>query len=683
MPSCVVQQKDKWYIIVSLYFCASIISKGRTDSIMGKTITEQIDELYEEFRGLPSERPIVRNAVRNDAFAVYVLKTLYASRFSLEFTKNNISSIASYIPAPPDNGIDIFVEETNGDDSRFDIIQVKRSELDMPTLSACFSYMKKTVKDYCKDPTLVNSISCREILSNSALDNSNKKNCHYYVVHTGETHGSISDKDDETVLNLTDLEIIMNSEKDRVKKEIIKFPSYKAVLEFGDQNAQKSAYVCSIKCIDLAILETKYYSTEIGRNILFGHNLRESLKTKTSKSYEGMVRTIKNEPENFWYYNNGITIVADKVSAEDTSGLYSLTIEDFSIVNGAQTTSALGLIYRQAKRDNDLKTLEDLSKAYVIARILKVDDEKTQHSISIYNNTQNPINSRDMVANNPEQVILHEKLLNNEEYPQIFMEIRRGSKLPQTFNKLFAHRITTNEELAQLAYAGFLLKPFTAKDKKASIFNPDSSQGEYNLNEIYHKVFNLDPSNPEKNGILQSKSKIEIDELLFVLQLYKDCKTYLRRLYQDRVHKLDESLVSATTEAKEEIERKKVAYSQILDTIGVCMVYFVTSYYEFNLEFGADFNGRRYDYDRYYSDKNYKKEMVGSFAEFLLSETVTILITTAEANNKQSNMNNWVRGKACEEAFKAELVKKIANEIKMERLYKEVMEKYKTVNYSS
>ena len=74
------------------------------------------------------------------------------------------------------------------------------------------------------------------------------------------------------------------------------------------ENASDNAMLCNIRGYDLAVLCNKYISSSMGRNILFGQNLRDSLDQKKSKTYNAMMETIKEEPERFWNYNNGITI---------------------------------------------------------------------------------------------------------------------------------------------------------------------------------------------------------------------------------------------------------------------------------------------------------------------------------------------------------------------------------------
>ena len=48
------------------------------------------------------------------------------------------------------------------------------------------------------------------------------------------------------------------------------------------------------------------------RNHLFSQNLR--LFYQSSSVNEALRRTLGEDPENFWYFNNGITIIADKVT---------------------------------------------------------------------------------------------------------------------------------------------------------------------------------------------------------------------------------------------------------------------------------------------------------------------------------------------------------------------------------
>ena len=637
------------------------------------TIEFLVDQYYEEFKGLPSNNPIVRNNQKNDAFELAVLKILYGKELPT-FNKDNISAFCQYVIAPPDNGIDIFFQHENGDEYSFDVIQVKYSELDENSLRTAITGMQRTIEDYCKNPLLIKSETCKDALSRSALDKSNMNKCDYFVVHMGSVDDFTGSNSNEKVLTKEDLETLLNNKSEEfVDRDALTIDTSMC---YGDFEGNNGAIVCSLNGFDLAKLSNKYFSTEVGRNLLFGSNLRESLITPKSKPYLSMSETIAKCPENFWYYNNGITIIAKDICF-DKSNPNKIDLHSFSIVNGAQTTSCLGLFYKEAKKNHEEDKIEQLKKVHILTRILRISDEKMRQSIAIFNNTQTPITTRDMVANRPEQIRLNQWLM-DDTYPQIYVEIRRGAHLPSNFNKGVSHRSTKNEELAQLAFAGFLQKPHTAKDKKSTLFNNDYTQTEDKINPVYHEIFYYDAENNENSGILFQKSKIEIDELLFVQQLYKETKKTFKAIYVERLNSLQEKKENETNaEQIKLIDSRITTQSLHLDTTGICMFYFVSLYYEFKAQFDKKGDSRIFDYDRYYSDKAFKKNLIEEAANLFLQLTVKVLVATATKAGKTANMNNWVRSATCEPKFFEELREQMASDLELETKYDDFLAKYK------
>ena len=78
---------------------------------------------------------------------------------------------------------------------------------------------------------------------------------------------------------------------------------------------------------------------------------------------------------------------------------------------------------RNALINNEPDEIEQLKKVYVLVRIMQVNNEKLSGNISIYNNLQNPMSSRDMVANNTEQKEL-QRICMTGEAPNIFVDHR-------------------------------------------------------------------------------------------------------------------------------------------------------------------------------------------------------------------------------------------------------------------
>jgi hypothetical protein len=114
---------------------------------------------------------------------------------------------------------------------------------------------------------------------------------------------------------------------------------------------------------------------------------------------EGIKNTAKGAPGDFWYFNNGITLITDKVTrapksaASRTAGTFEF--QGASIVNGAQTVSTLGRV----------ETEDSLGKVRVSIRIIVLDGAPANFGSEVTrtNNLQNRVEGRDFVARDPEQ----------------------------------------------------------------------------------------------------------------------------------------------------------------------------------------------------------------------------------------------------------------------------------------
>lgn len=89
------------------------------------------------------------------------MKILYGRLLDITFDKEHIDELQKYIIAPPDSGIDIFIEKGDGDDSSFDVIQVKNKSLNGSELGDAITTMERTIADFCKSPTNISSENCR------------------------------------------------------------------------------------------------------------------------------------------------------------------------------------------------------------------------------------------------------------------------------------------------------------------------------------------------------------------------------------------------------------------------------------------------------------------------------------------------------------------------------------------
>jgi hypothetical protein len=126
-------------------------------------------------------------------------------------------------------------------------------------------------------------------------------------------------------------------------------------------------------------------------------NVRSFLQAR-GKVNRGIRDTLKNEPERFLAYNNGITITAEdlEVSENPEGGTGIRKLTGLQVVNGGQTVAS---IHRAKDRDR-----QDVSKVSVQAKITIVPPQHIESlapQISRYSNTQNRVNEADFSANHP------------------------------------------------------------------------------------------------------------------------------------------------------------------------------------------------------------------------------------------------------------------------------------------
>ncbi len=642
-------------------------------------IQNRIKELYHIFKGLPATNPIVRQNQENDAFEILAYDLLFRkNKYNEQLTIEDLSELEKHIIPPPDEAIDIFYQEEMGDEYIFHIVQVKNSELQEKEIKECFAMMKRTMDTYVKKRKDVHN-NVKKIISESDFDEEYLADCTYYVVHKGDRDLIKGQKDDEKIITERDLEVIQKSIISfSVPFEKIKADKAGNFLEYDNKDEESKenhrSLLCNLNGYDLAELCIKYINSEVGRNILFGQNLRESLE-KQSKTYADMCRTISEEPSNFWYYNNGITIIAEKYDVKTENGEEFVFLENFSIINGAQTTSSFAKYLLEAKRDNEKWKRDKLRNVYVAARVVETKENKIlSNKITVRNNTQNPITTRDMVALNDEQARLKKRFLEGNQ-PNIFIQIRRGEVKPKK-TQFLKHQIIANDELAQLVFSSFLGRPFTAKDKKNSLFNRDNSSEEYLINKEYSEIFNYSDIDNEK-GIVFKKSKEDINELLFVKFIHNRAKRFNKDFYNQQLEIQEQQLKA---EGLDELQIKRIL--EKIDTIkllkqinNISLFYNLALYYEFKRQFDTQlgFANKKFDYEKFYGkDKSFEADLIKSFSELFYSETIELIKELGKNNPAQ-----FTRAKVSQDMFFSRLTDKITITSSLQDKYQVFVNKFK------
>ena len=227
------------------------------------------------------------------------------------------------------------------------------------------------------------------------------------------------------------------------------------VLQRFDQRTKIESWVVPVAVDQIARM---YESAGIR---LFARNVRGFLgDTQINRN---MKETLETEPEYFWYYNNGITVICDSAEQVSRSGNKVLRLVNPQIINGQQTTRTL---HECAGKNG---------KATVLVRVISVPRE-TEHDAQRFEslvsrivaatNWQNAIRASDLMANDRRQIEI-ERNLRKLDYQYLR---KRQSKGEAKRNAGVKHRfIITKEELAQVV-AACDLDPLVVREGKEQLF---------------------------------------------------------------------------------------------------------------------------------------------------------------------------------------------------------------------
>lgn len=140
-------------------------------------------------------------------------------------------------------------------------------------------------------------------------------------------------------------------------------------------------------------------------DFLLSRNVRVVLPN--SEVNNSVLETVLDSPENFWYFNNGVTALCESIDKAPAGGPErrqgTFGVKGVSVVNGAQTVGTLARALRQGKQ-------AELDKVRVMVRFISLEStaEDFGKRVTRATNTQNVIGGRDFVGLDPEQARLRD-----------------------------------------------------------------------------------------------------------------------------------------------------------------------------------------------------------------------------------------------------------------------------------
>lgn len=243
---------------------------------------------------------------------------------------------------------------------------------------------------------------------------------------------------------------------------------------------------------------------------LFSANIRGYLGSRNADANinNGIKQTAQDYPEHFCVFNNGITAITHEFNYDSEKQLLELT--GISIVNGAQTTGAIG----------NLESAPS-AKVRIQARFIVCTNPPTIQSVIRYNNSQNKVEAPDFRSNDSVQsrLVIEFNSIPDAEY----LGGRRGGSEDVIRRRT---NLLPSSTVGQ-ALTAFHGDPLTAYNRKSDIWKSNSLYDKifnnkttakhivfvYSLYEVINE-FKRELSEKQKNGIITDAEKYQLEFFL-------------------------------------------------------------------------------------------------------------------------------------------------------------------------
>lgn len=392
-----------------------------------------------------------------------------------------------------DGGIDfVFYDE---EEQKVILGQCKYTEnMSLNDIVSELNKMSSTAENFKKGHTGSYNQKLKNIFQNALdrLTEENVGNVEYWIFTTSSFNENEIDNKIEREHNLYSKEMVsifgLEDISSKIKETIEKsntVSEFKLQLDKANNVLSYSSDKISGIMVNISSLSLVRMYNKYKDDGLFDLNLRKYVRNKIVD--DGIKNTLDKDRDNFWFYNNGLTIACEDFTIDGNA----LKLYNFSIINGGQTTNRIG----NYKGSNS-------QEFYIPCKVIQIKNNnlKMYAKIAEATNSQKPINARDLKSNSPEMKMLQNWLKNEE----IYLEIKRGEKRKQQL------RTIKNDVLGQLILSFAHQQPGTARSGKKNIFENNS---------LYNKLYkvNYEKDANKKAFILdliqldQDYSNIELD----------------------------------------------------------------------------------------------------------------------------------------------------------------------------
>ena len=220
----------------------------------------------------------------------------------------------------------------------------------------------------------------------------------------------------------------------------------------------KRVLIGKVNVTEILTLFETYGDTILERNI------RRYLGLNKNRVNEAIKTTLLgNKKDNFYFYNNGVTMVCSKFShnALQTTD-WSIKVDDLQIINGGQSCKTI----QHTLKENPYV---DFSQVFILVRLYELSGDGIDeliNDVTIATNSQNPVDLRDLRANDIIQINLESDIK------------ELGFTYKRKKDGITSGDIIPSSVAAEAIYSIWRKKPHQAKFKRNELFG-----------KFYHEVF--------------------------------------------------------------------------------------------------------------------------------------------------------------------------------------------------
>ena len=161
---------------------------------------------------------------------------------------------------------------------------------------------------------------------------------------------------------------------------------------------------------------------------LFRKNVRQSLGTG-NKVNKGIARTLRNNPEEFFFLHNGITAICSSIKIVNGT----MNVKELNVVNGCQSLSTIF---------NCSESVRNVSDAYIMFRFYEISNAERADEISTCTNSQSAVKARDLRSN--DKYILTMKKAYEQHFTDGYFITKRGENAdPVKYNTVHIVDLTS------------------------------------------------------------------------------------------------------------------------------------------------------------------------------------------------------------------------------------------------